>query len=110
MLSFSPSAQQVHDAACPRVEVDLERVAGGVPEEPGLVAAVGGGVVESRLGEGKHRRRLPRRHGGELGEQGDEGEGHAHQYAIPGHDAGVGAAIHPVRDSLHRLVLADLRV
>jgi hypothetical protein len=43
------------DAAGAPVQVDLDRVAGGVAEEPRLIAAVRDRVVEDALREGEYR-------------------------------------------------------
>src|SRR5258705_408927 len=45
---------EVNDALSAGVEVDLQRVAGGVAEEARLIARVGGRIVEPALGEGEH--------------------------------------------------------
>jgi hypothetical protein len=104
-----PVRPQVHHSAGARIEVDLERISGGVAKEPGLVPPVRGRVVEAGLGKREDRCCLCRRDRGchrDLGQERDQGEGHAHQYASPGLFAGVGTAIHPVRRNLRRLLLA----
>jgi hypothetical protein len=45
--------EEMHDAAAPVVDVDLDRVVGGVAEQPRGVALVRGSIVERGIGKGE---------------------------------------------------------